>query len=693
MSIAPPKSSEPVIAPHAPDPSADAFRLRYAHQMAQLRERLGVPNAAEIYTPNLERLASRPRLSFGVLDRPDLAGRAADPRFDAIVAHVHKFTIEAADLLPPDSVVMDAHDPNRAFADSLAWMATSILIDTDADRRARTMTGLLRWVRALREWGPFENNLPLAQSTIGLCLVYDWLFDELPPEERAALRLQIITQARFSLEENRGGLTMWRGQRFGANHNWAHHSARAFAALTLWGDDDAPLAPGELKFWLDDAMEDFWIVGHTHTTDGAPLEGPGYQDYGLRFFLDFAENAERLLHLRETYFNAHVRELYVRLFLMLPGKRGFMVIADGFPSNWGTFAGFNFRRLATRFRDPRLQLVGECLEHTLGNKTPFNWRDLFVFEPDLPAAPLDSMPLAHDMPDFGLFTARSDWGPDATFLGLRCGTASGETVVRTFGTDFGEAHAYPNQGNITFYAGSHEVLPGCNYAKTKHTHDHNLVVFAGRDTQAGRLVGQLGEGGGWFNGLAPTDPDCDYEQRDRPARLLAVEHGPEFHHYLCDLGGLYRLADDRVPGGFFFPDYHRSVVFLPTGSVVIVDRVRCPVPRTAHFRLLTAGENLTTDERGFSFHLGATPGRIDDFSPTPLIRSASIEETAAYETPPRAVATCRATDTTEAIFAVVLSVGPAMDRHRIVTDPRGYRLRDAADISILRVDWPPTDAV
>ncbi len=74
--------------------------------------------------------------------------------------------------------------------------------------------------------------------------------------------------------------------------------------------------------------------------------------------------------------------------------------------------------------------------------------------------------------------------------------------------------------------------------------------------------------------------------------MLAFGHAENFHHYLCDLGGLYRLRDERVAGGSFFAEYLRGVVYLPDGAVAVVDRVRTPVPRTFAFRLLSASEDL-----------------------------------------------------------------------------------------------------
>lgn len=658
--------------------------------MSRLRSRLHLPSPRELYRVDETRLARRPRLFFGALSREDLRRHAADPRFAAIVNTLHAHAAEDAARPAPATIDLTAHDPNRGFCESLSWMAASLLVDEQPARAAATLAGLRRWIAQFLAWEPFRLNLPLSQSTTALCTVYDWLPDLLTVEERTDIRARIIAQVRLALDENEGGFTMWRGQRFAANHNWAQHSTRALAALTLWGDTGADLAPGELQTWLDDAVENFWIVHHTHPDDGAPLEGAGYQDYGLRFLLDFADHAEDLLHLAHPFYDEHLRKLAARIHITLPGNRGAVVYADGLPNSWGTSSAYNFRRLAARFRDPRHQLIAHLLQTGLVYQHTLNWRDLFVYHPDIPTEHLDRVPVHGDMPDFGLFTARRNWNADSPFLCLRCGSASAASVAEKFGHDFGEAHVFPNQGDVMFYHGPHEVLPGCNYARLKLTSNHNLVVFDGRATQAGRTVGQLGEGGAWFNARALEDPSTDYALAARPGRVLTRGHAEHLHHYLCDLGGLYRLVDERVPAGYFFADYHRIVIFLPDGALALADRIRLPVTRSFSFRLLVASDDLRTTDDGFAFSVGGQPGRITDCSPHAHPRIARREKIAAFDTPPRGVATLRAEETREAIFANVLGVGDAASRYRLKVDDTGASLLGPGGEPLLYVDWPQT---
>lgn len=686
MSAAPSASTTSRPNPHSADPSAESFRARYARQMEDLRQRLHLPTPDQIYSPDESRLTQRPRLFFGDRSVAELKQRVADPRYLQIVQRVHAIAARFAGSTPPREVDLTAHEPNRPFADALPWMAMSALIATDAGTREHALSGLRRWIAAHQAWGPFQINLSLAQSIIALSLVHDWLYDVWGAEERAQLRTMMVERVRVGLDEKRGGLTMWRGQRFGANHNWAHHSARAFAALSLWNEADPSVSPAELKAWLDDALVDFWIVKHTHADDGSPLEGACYQDYGLRFYVDFIVQAESLLKLHESFFEENLRQLWVRLFVLLPGGRGSMVYSDGFADQWWDSSS-HFERLASHFRDPRLQLMGEVMRTCGDPRALPSWRSLFHYDPELKPARLEDIPLHGDLPDFGVYAARSDWTADAAFFGLRCGPVCAAGAARRFGHEFGEAHLYPNAGDFTFQIWSSAVVPGCDYAKTKLTRNHNLVLFDGRSRQAGRAVGQLGEGGAWFNSAGVTDPDSDYDHRQRSARVTHLVHGSGFHHYLCDLGGVYRLSDERMPDGVLFPDYWRSLHFFPEGGLAIVDRIRVPVARTCTFRLLTAVENLIVGENGFHFTVWGTPCRIEDYSPRPWIRSVHSEELPASGNQQRSVASLRAEHVREAVFAVLIGVGPAADRYRLAFDDQGYGVTTQGGATLHRVNW------
>jgi hypothetical protein len=310
-----------------------------------------------------------------------------------------------------------------------------------------------------------------------------------------------------------------------------------------------------------------------------------------------------------------------------------------------------------------------------------NWRNLFWKDPAVPPAVLAEQPTHYDADDFGLFTARTDWkDPRALFFGLRCGPAAGRSVRERYQEEIWSGHMYPEQGSFSFYKGHDALFPGVDYARTKLTTNHNLVVFEGRAQDRGKMVGQLGEGGPWF-GLG-------YRNIERSAQVIEVRHEPGLHHYLCDLGGLYGLKDERVPSKTVFPEYHRGLTFFTEGALVVVDRIRTPVPRAPRLRLLTGGKTITEKDGIFSFVVGKTSAQIRNVSPTSVKLSTALETLPTWGNGNRAVAILEAPEAEEMVFAVVISLEGVGRRISVRQDPGGYTIQDGPSGKPVRVDWP-----
>jgi hypothetical protein len=370
----------------------------------------------------------------------------------------------------------------------------------------------------------------------------------------------------------------------------------------------------------------------------------------------------------------------VRLDSLLPNRSGFMVYSDSYPQQFG--AAPWFRLLASRFKDSRAQLLADVMENAVetGKKSgaKLGWRTLFFYDPAIPMAKLDEQPLSRDLTDLGLYTARSSWeAPDATFFGLRCGPHAGQTATKNFGPGLTSGHGYPEQGSFSFYLGAKAFLPGTNYAKSKVTTNHNLVVFEGRAGQKTKRVGQVGEGGAWFGNYGARLRDASVK------RLLpATSTGP--HAYLCDIGGLYRLSDERIETpvpvapdapasaaaskGVFFPDYQRIVVYYPEGAVVVVDRVQTPQPRNFDFRLLTAVKDLAGQGDTFTGTLGDEKVKIANYSAPAYAATFSNESLPLWSGQDRRVFSLAARESTAAVFAVALGREAVVDNLRVQAD-------------------------
>ncbi|MEI8312627.1 MAG: hypothetical protein WCH98_17890, partial [Verrucomicrobiota bacterium] len=654
--------------------------------------------ADELCSPNAKLTGPHPRYLFAGSSVADIKARLTNPAYAAEAARLTALVDHLIAQPVPAKPSLAAEDPLRFFADQLLPVALFATLTDDAAKKSACIAWLTKWVDATLTWGLPEADLPLSQQMLALSAVYDWLYTDLPADFRARIRLGLIERARWMWDPANPSATQWRLGDITANHNWFNYCAMATAAVVLWGDDAAPLQPGELKSWMDEAIQNFYAVEAIKPQDGAALEGYLYQDYGLRPLFDYFAMMEQVTDLKHEFINTDAfKNLSTRIFSVLPGNTGFLSYSDSKPDMFGSAPQFQF--LASRFKDSRSQaLAGIMLDH-FANVSPAQlepnrgeggarglaslWRSLFWFDPGIKPADITSLPLFHDWTDFGLYVARSGWADKDSFFGYRTGKFIGETGSKYLGETTMNGHGHPDQGNVTFLWGTADVLPGSDYARIKNTTMHNLVVFEGTGKESGKLIGQLGSDMPWY-GMGGVG-----KQIKRPPKLLDVRHGSDFHTCLSDLGGIYKIADDREPTKFFFPTYYRSVTYLPKGAVVIIDRVEIPQPRNIYFRLLTAATDLAVSGRDFTFTAKGAPGKIIDLSPgEDLARTVTKEEIFTWgSNTKRQVATLIAKDSKSATFAVVIGMNGAENGIAVETAPTGAVIKGASAEPI-EIVWP-----
>jgi hypothetical protein len=590
--------------------AAVAARMRPAYDqlMAELIERLAPPDTIVTIPDDLA--DRRPRLFVHAgLTLDDLRTRWADPRFAETVETARRQAAALVELLPtlPATQNLNVEDPLRGFADGLALLVVVATLSDDPAERQRCLDAVAGWTDRLMGWGVSPKNLPLAQTQFAFALAYDWLYAELDAEHRARMRAYLLAMAAESFDFGNAEVNWIFGRQYVANHLWFNYMGRSATALALWAEPDTD--PALLRHYLEDAALQFWIVAHTQSPGGMPLEGFLYQDYGLRPLVDYLAFTEHALDWRVDLIDepAH-RNLGVRLHALLPGARGFMVSSDGNKEQYSGYPFFYW--VASRFGEPLSQTLADLMldkaraqdkpdefVRALQRSNRFTrvngWRTLLYRDPDVPTVDKPSLPLHFTDTNLGLATARSGWHDDAAFFGLRCGPLSGVATSEAFGPLLYVAvsgHCYPEQGNVMLQIGDADYLPNVEYSRTKLTSNHNLIVFEGRGEQQGRWVGQVGEGGAWLQGR-------QYLTFEREARILEERHEADRHYYRCDLGGLYRLSEGSAAGAATFPEYVREVTFLPRdGVVVIVDHVQLDQPRGFRLNLLTGGVAATLSD-------------------------------------------------------------------------------------------------
>ncbi len=650
---------------------------------AELIKQFGkIPSGSEFYTPKPALSAPHPRLLPLGIPLSEIQKRAQDPRYERIVKAI-KRQADGFCKLNPQKPNMEVEDPLRSLGDAPQWLLVAYVIETDPAAKAVYKENLYRYVNLLLDWGLPKQDLPVAHAQLSLALTYDWLYNELPKELRDRIRLRLIEAARYAIGLEWVGCYMWRYGQFLANHNWFVHKIMGLAAVTLWTEDGDPLKPGELKNLLDEMVANFYFVEGVHSADGHPVEGPLYQDYGLRPFYDVATIITPLLNMKYDMLKAPVikEQAPARLSTLLPGTTGFMVYSDSKPEQ---YSGATFwYLLASIHNDPVAQRLGDLCRERLGEENLIAekmgpqylksnaWRELFFYNPDIKPAAADSLPLFRNGEHLGLYMARSSWSdPEAAFIGIRCGDAVGSDARKFMGPTLSNGHCYPEQGNFSFYVGNDQVIPGMEYAREKMTTNHNLAVFKDDRKGKGAFIGQAGEGGAWFD-------VGEVRVYKLPAgapspKVYKKENTPGYSAWFCDLGPYYFLPDKN--GKLTVnPDYKRLLVFLPEEkSMVVVDKIALDTPRDTKLRLLSGANGMKINNRDFIATMkNGNRYILRDHSPEEYKRSCMFENVMSWTNTARNTAELLAPNMQKGIFAVAITPEKEADKISVRSDEKG----------------------
>lgn len=128
---------------------------------------------------------------------------------------------------------------------------------------------------AFSDWNP-KHFLDVAEMTTALAIGYDWLFDFLPPEDRAAIRQAIVEKG---LKES---LPIYARHRWwaSAHHNWNQVCNGGMTAGALAVADEEPDLARQI---VANAVASVPLAMASYAPDGGWAEGPGYWSYATRY--------------------------------------------------------------------------------------------------------------------------------------------------------------------------------------------------------------------------------------------------------------------------------------------------------------------------------------------------------------------------------------------------------------------------
>jgi hypothetical protein len=193
-----------------------------------------------------------------------------------------------------------------------------------------------------------------------------------------------------------------------------------------------------------------------------------------------------------------------------------------------------------------------------------SWEFLW-FDPAIAPRKLETLPLAAHFSDQGLVTARSDWGPDATFFSFKCGAPGGRSQFDHARAEYPHVtyldvgHDHPDQNSFTLYGRGTYWLDDAGYDKPKLTANHNTVLVDG--------VGQIGEGKTWF-----SPPDFTLLTEDRTARIVLYRDTGRYVEAVGEAARCY-------PASLGLKKFTRRALLLRPDLVLVHDELAADGPR------------------------------------------------------------------------------------------------------------------
>jgi hypothetical protein len=530
--------------------------------------------------------AGHPRL---LLNEAQLAAAVEAARTDPLRAALHRRLIAAAEAMLPakpiEHVLIGPRllDKSRTCLCRVMTCALAFRLTGDgrfAERAGREM----RAAAAFKDWNP-SHFLDVAEMSFALALGYDWLYPQLGPDDRAAVRRALLDKALVFAPAayHRGGPADPRLWFAAAHHNWNQvcNGGLLAAALALADEE-----PGVARLVVDGAVRSLPLAMDAYQPDGAYPEGPAYWGYGTGYNVVAIALLEGALGSDFGLAEAPAFDRTALYRLHAQGPSGlFFNYADGAPRE-GNGPDAAYTWLAARFhlaqaRAQSRALLASALAADGSPDDPLFALNAVWFperaEGDAPAAPLD----VHFRGGADLAIFRSAWNdPRALYLGFK----AGRNDVN---------HAHLDLGSFVLDA------DGVRWAEDLGYDEYNLPGYFGdRRWSYYRLNNRS------HNTLTPADR---LQEVKAQAPIVAFGSAPARAFAVADLTAAYPGAARRML---------RGVALLDRSRVLVQDDIDGVAPGTPLvWRMMTGARVARDGGRGALLERDGRSLRVDLLAP------------------------------------------------------------------------------
>ena len=411
-----------------------------------------------------------------------------------------------------------------------------------------------KWISSMLNTKSWNGSQNLGRSSwiVGLCFLYDWMYDDLDKSLKKELIIRLVYEAGIVVETASSTRAL-------SNHLLIETTAVGMVGLLL------PATHPQKQIFLKQA--DNWakyIIKHA-PLDGSWGEGIQYWQYGTGYFLRFLQAAKTtgFKNYFDTY-NWLKKNCYFPIYFSLPGNLSKVINF----SDCGTdryLPAFLFYLPASVYQNRHFQDFGEKVQAKEPHK--FSWLDFLFYESNVETENFTSLPTFKHFDDHGFVSMRSGWEYGSTVVGFRCGPAPGHHNQnhqnRINNKGFGPGHQQPDINSFVVFAQNEWLIIDPGYTHLKETQNHNTILVNG--------FGQAGAGGKWLDYM-------EFESRNPVPEIVFSESNPVYDYVIGDAGNIY--VDEA---GLEY--FRRHVIFLKPDVVVIFDELKANKTSTFEWNL------------------------------------------------------------------------------------------------------------
>jgi hypothetical protein len=389
------------------------------------------------------------------------------------------------------------------------------------------------------DWNP-SHFLDVAEMSFALGVGYDWLYGQLTPDERAAIKGALLKQglsfAAAAYAPN--GPTDKRVWFSTARHNWNQVCNGGLLAAALALADEEPAVA---RLVIAGARKSLPLAMEAYQPDGAYPEGPGYWSYGTTYNVIALALLESALGTDFGLSQAPAFDLTARYRLQVQSPTGLgFNYADG-SANLGASPAYTW--LGLRFGPAHAlahsrALLADAVEKKRTDRESDRFFALHAVwfapgEPNRPAPRVDDLDIRfRGRSEIALF--RSAWAdPRALFVGFK----AGRNDVN---------HAHLDLGSFVLDA------DGVRWVHDLGPDDYNLPAYFGAKRWTYYRLNNLSHN--------TVTPGGALQDPKAVAPIVAFKSTPERAFAVADLTGAYPGAAQKITRGIAVLDRRRVLV-------------------------------------------------------------------------------------------------------------------------------------